>query len=163
MKRFFYSLLGLRLRGRQADNPEVMPLKEDDAYPAMPEDGYGWEKLFSERMCRTSARTSAWRRASRASTTSTVRTAPGTAAAGKAPAAICRKVVEAKHSGDARDRDLGRRPPDPQLHVHRRLHQGYAAHLLDSDIPEPINLGIERARDDQPARRHCRGRSPASS
>src|SRR5205807_9642790 len=33
-------------------SPEVVPLKESDAYPAMPEDGYGWEKLFSERMCR---------------------------------------------------------------------------------------------------------------
>jgi len=33
-------------------NPHVTPLKEADAYPAMPEDGYGWEKLFSERMCR---------------------------------------------------------------------------------------------------------------
>ena len=37
--------------GKQRD-PEVTPLKEEDAYPAMPEDGYGWEKLFSERMCR---------------------------------------------------------------------------------------------------------------
>ena len=46
-------LVGLRLRAptsrRSAD---VTALKEDDAYPAMPEDGYGWEKLFSERMCR---------------------------------------------------------------------------------------------------------------
>ena len=32
--------------------PSVTALKEDDAYPALPEDGYGWEKLFSERMCR---------------------------------------------------------------------------------------------------------------
>ena len=32
--------------------PTSAPLKEEDAYPAMPEDGYGWEKLFSERMCR---------------------------------------------------------------------------------------------------------------
>ena len=46
-------LLGLRLRRRQAGRRRRSPpLKEADAYPAMPEDGYGWEKLFSERMCR---------------------------------------------------------------------------------------------------------------
>ena len=46
-------LLGLRLQRRQAEaTPNVTALKEEDAYPALPEDGYGWEKLFSERMCR---------------------------------------------------------------------------------------------------------------
>ncbi len=46
-------LVGLRLRRGQADRRRRRPpLKEADAYPAMPEDGYGWEKLFSERMCR---------------------------------------------------------------------------------------------------------------
>jgi GDP-D-mannose 3',5'-epimerase len=48
----FLRLLGLRLQRRQAGDPDVTALKEEDAYPAMPEDGYGWEKLFSERMCR---------------------------------------------------------------------------------------------------------------
>src|SRR4029077_8873272 len=37
--------------GKQT-RPDAAPLKEEDAYPAMPEDGYGWEKLFSERSCR---------------------------------------------------------------------------------------------------------------
>ena len=46
-------LVGVRLQRRQADRrPTSSPLREEDAYPAMPEDGYGWEKLFSERMCR---------------------------------------------------------------------------------------------------------------
>ena len=45
-------VVGLRLRRRAPDQPEVIPLEEEDAYPAQPEDGYGWEKLFSERMCR---------------------------------------------------------------------------------------------------------------
>ena len=45
--------LGLRLQRRQAERLRTSTaLKEEDAYPAMPEDGYGWEKLFSERMCR---------------------------------------------------------------------------------------------------------------
>ena len=52
-ERFFYSSLGMCLCRRQADARRTSrPLKESDAYPAMPEDGYGWEKLFSERMCR---------------------------------------------------------------------------------------------------------------
>src|SRR5829696_6282500 len=34
------------------ESPDVSALREEDAYPAMPEDGYGWEKLFTERMCR---------------------------------------------------------------------------------------------------------------
>ena len=61
---------------------DVEPLKEADAYPAMPEDGYGWEKLFSERMCRHFREDFGLRDARRpATTTSTARTAPGTAAA----------------------------------------------------------------------------------
>ena len=50
-KRFFYAL-GLRLQRRPADRSERHRAAEDDAYPADPEDGYGWEKLFSERMGR---------------------------------------------------------------------------------------------------------------
>ena len=71
-------LLGLRLRGREADQRGRHPLREEDAYPAMPEDGYGWEKLFSERMCRHFTRgLRPRRRGSPATTTSTARTAPG--------------------------------------------------------------------------------------
>ena len=65
-------------------NEDVVPLKEEDAYPAMPEDGYGWEKLFSRAdVPALPRRLSASRRAWPASTTSTARTAPGTAAAKK--------------------------------------------------------------------------------
>ena len=45
-------VVGLRLPGDKQTRADVTALKEADAYPAMPEDGYGWEKLFSERMCR---------------------------------------------------------------------------------------------------------------
>ena len=75
----------------------------------------------------------------------------------KAPAAICRKVIEAKLSRQPRDRDLGRRRADPQLHVHRRLPQRHAELIMDSDIVEPLNLGSDRAGHDQPAGRHRRG------
>ena len=52
IKRFFFSSSACVYNGDRQKNPQVIPLKEDDAYPALPEDGYGWEKLFSERMCR---------------------------------------------------------------------------------------------------------------
>src|SRR5665213_3638130 len=50
--RYFYSSSACVYNGDKQKNPEVVALKEEDAYPALPEDGYGWEKLFSERMCR---------------------------------------------------------------------------------------------------------------
>jgi GDP-D-mannose 3', 5'-epimerase len=44
-------LVGVRIRRRQAGGSKCQSLKESDAYPAMPEDGYGWETLFTQRMC----------------------------------------------------------------------------------------------------------------
>ena len=51
-KRFFYASSACVYNGSKQDSEDNPGLKEEDAYPAMPEDGYGWEKLFSERMCR---------------------------------------------------------------------------------------------------------------
>ena len=50
--RFFYASSACVYAADKQTDPNVTALKEEDAYPAMPEDGYGWEKLFSERMCR---------------------------------------------------------------------------------------------------------------
>ena len=58
----------------------------------------------------------------------------------KAPAAICRKVIEAQMHRDAPDRDLGRRRADAQLHVHRRLPRGHAA-ADGQRRDEPLNVG----------------------
>ena len=74
------------------------------------------------------------RPASPATTTSTATTAHG--GREKAPAAICRKVAEADSQRHARDRDLGRRRADPQLHVHRRLRPGHPADH-EGDSPSP--------------------------
>src|SRR6202012_6146065 len=52
VERFFYSSSACVYNGEKQTNPDVVALKESDAYPPLPEDGYGWEKLFSERMCR---------------------------------------------------------------------------------------------------------------
>ena len=50
--RFFFASSACVYNGEKQINPNVTALREEDAYPALPEDGYGWEKLFSERMCR---------------------------------------------------------------------------------------------------------------
>jgi GDP-D-mannose 3', 5'-epimerase len=60
VERFFYASSACVYNADKQTSPEVVALKEEDAYPAMPKDGYGWEKLFSERACAAiSARTSA--------------------------------------------------------------------------------------------------------
>ena len=81
------------------DSSEVVALKESDAYPAQPEDGYGWEKLFSERLCRHFAEDHGLR--TRVVRLHNVYGPHGSWRGGreKAPAAICRKVIEAVHSG----------------------------------------------------------------
>jgi nucleoside-diphosphate-sugar epimerase len=50
-QRFFYASSACVYNGLKQLDPNNPGLKEEDAYPALPEDGYGWEKLFSERMC----------------------------------------------------------------------------------------------------------------
>src|SRR5215472_591713 len=82
--------------GDKQKSPEVIPLREEDAYPALPEDGYGWEKLFSERMCRHFEEDSGLE--CRLASLHNVYGPYGTWAGGreKAPAAICRKILEAR-------------------------------------------------------------------
>jgi GDP-D-mannose 3', 5'-epimerase len=98
-ERFFYSSSAcVYAAGKQRD-PNVTALKEEDAYPAEAEDGYGWEKLFSERMCRHFSED--FGLVTRVARYHNVYGPQGTYAGGreKAPAAICRKVIEAKLSG----------------------------------------------------------------
>ena len=52
LDRYFYASSACVYNADKQKNEDVVALREDDAYPAVPEDGYGWEKLFSERMCR---------------------------------------------------------------------------------------------------------------
>lgn len=52
VKRYFFASSACVYAADKQTSPDVVPLEESDAYPAMPEDGYGWEKLFSERFCR---------------------------------------------------------------------------------------------------------------
>ena len=98
-KRYFYASSACVYNGEKQTDPNVTALKEEDAYPALPEDGYGWEKLFSERMCRHFRED--FGLVTRVARYHNVYGPLGTYKGGreKAPAAICRKVVEAKLSG----------------------------------------------------------------
>ncbi len=98
--RFFYSSSACVYNADKQVDEDVIALKEADAYPAMPEDGYGWEKLFSERMCRHMREDFGLK--TRVARYHNVYGPHGTWEGGreKAPAAMCRKVIEAKLSGD---------------------------------------------------------------
>jgi nucleoside-diphosphate-sugar epimerase len=96
VERFFYSSSACVYSADKQTNTNVTALKEADAYPAMAEDGYGWEKLFTERMCRHFLED--FGLAARVARYHNVYGPKGTYKGGreKAPAAICRKVAEAK-------------------------------------------------------------------
>jgi nucleoside-diphosphate-sugar epimerase len=100
IKRYFYASSACAYAADKQTDPNVTALKEEDAYPAMPEDGYGWEKLFSERMCRHFRED--FGMTTRMARYHNVYGPHGTYDGGreKAPAAICRKVIEAKLSGN---------------------------------------------------------------
>ena len=98
--RFFYSSSAcVYAAGKQTD-PAVTALKEEDAYPAEAEDGYGWEKLFTERMCRHFHEDFGME--TRVARYHNVYGPLGTFEGGreKAPAALARKIALAKLSGD---------------------------------------------------------------
>jgi GDP-D-mannose 3', 5'-epimerase len=99
VERFFFSSSACVYNAEKQRTANVVPLKEEDAYPAEPEDGYGWEKLFSERMCRHFREDFGLE--TRVARYHNVYGPHGTWTGGreKAPAAICRKVIEAKLSG----------------------------------------------------------------
>jgi GDP-D-mannose 3', 5'-epimerase len=99
ISRFFFSSSACVYAAEHQTVTDVTALREQDAYPAMPEDGYGWEKLFSERMCRHFYED--YGLETRVVRYHNVYGPIGTYDGGreKAPAAMCRKVIEAKLSG----------------------------------------------------------------
>jgi GDP-D-mannose 3',5'-epimerase len=119
---------------------DVRALKESDAYPAMPEDGYGWEKLFSERMCRHLMED--FGLTTRVARYHNVYGPYGTYRGGreKAPAAICRKVAEAKLSGHHEIEVWGDGEQTRSFTYIDDCVYGTVA-IMESDIAEPINLG----------------------
>ncbi|MBV9836149.1 MAG: NAD-dependent epimerase/dehydratase family protein, partial [Alphaproteobacteria bacterium] len=99
VRRYFYASSACVYNADKQKSAAVVPLREEDAYPAQAEDGYGWEKLFSERMCRHFREDFGLR--TRCARFHNVYGPHGTWEGGreKAPAAICRKVIHAKATG----------------------------------------------------------------
>jgi GDP-D-mannose 3',5'-epimerase len=140
VERFFYSSSACVYNGEKQKNPDVIALKEEDAYPALPEDGYGWEKLFSERMCRHFEEDFGLQ--CRVARYHNVYGPLGTWTGGreKAPAAICRKVIEAKASGKHQIEIWGDGRQTRSFMYIDDCTLGTQA-ILESEIHEPINLG----------------------
>jgi nucleoside-diphosphate-sugar epimerase len=138
--RFFYSSSACVYNADKQKDAAVTPLREEDAYPAMPEDGYGWEKLFGERMCRHFREDFGLE--TRVARYHNVYGPHGTWEGGreKAPAAICRKVIEAVRSGDHRIEIWGDGEQTRSFTYIDDCVRGTLA-IAASDVVEPINLG----------------------
>jgi nucleoside-diphosphate-sugar epimerase len=139
-QRFFYASSACVYNADKQRDPKVTALKESDAYPAMPEDGYGWEKLFSERMCRHFREDFGLQ--TRVARYHNVYGPHGTWDGGreKAPAAICRKVIAAKLSGRHEIEIWGDGNQTRSFMYIDDCLRGTQA-ILGSEILEPINLG----------------------
>ena len=138
--RFFYASSACVYNGDKQTDPDNPGLKESDAYPALAEDGYGWEKLFSERMCRHFMED--FGLTTRVARFHNVYGPHGTYDGGreKAPAAMCRKVIDAQLNGKK------------EIVIWGDGHQTRSFMYIDdcmkgiqdimySNINEPINLG----------------------
>ena len=139
-QRFFYASSACVYNADKQRSPEVIPLKEEDAYPAMAEDGYGWEKLFSERMCRHFRED--FGLITRVARYHNVYGPDGTWEGGreKAPAAICRKVIEAMLTGSGEITIWGSGQQTRSFMYIDDCIKGTRA-ITASEIEEPINLG----------------------
>jgi GDP-D-mannose 3', 5'-epimerase len=144
VKRFFFSSSACVYNGDKQKTFEAPSLKEEDAYPALAEDGYGWEKLFSERMCRHFRED--FGLSTRVARFHNVYGPWGTWYGGreKAPAAICRKVIEAKVSGRHEIEIWGSGNQTRSFMFIDDCLKGIDL-IMNSEILEPINLGSSEA------------------
>ncbi|GAA2081370.1 hypothetical protein GCM10009821_22490 [Aeromicrobium halocynthiae] len=139
-RRFFYSSSACVYAGDKQTDPDVTALKEADAYPADPEDGYGWEKLFSERMARHFREDFGLE--TRVARYHNVYGPEGTYDGGreKAPAALARKVAQARISGDHRIEIWGDGEQSRSFMYIDDCVRG-TKEILAGDNVEPVNLG----------------------
>jgi GDP-D-mannose 3', 5'-epimerase len=137
---YFYASSACVYAAGKQRSPDVTALREADAYPAEPEDGYGWEKLFSERMCRHFRED--YGLTTRVARYHNVYGPYGTFDGGreKAPAAICRKIIEAKLSGIHQIEIWGDGEQTRSFMYIDDCVYGTQA-IMSSSIEYPINLG----------------------
>ena len=140
VERYFFASSACVYNGDKQKDPNVTALTEADAYPALPEDGYGWEKLFSERMCRHFREDFGIQ--TRAARYHNVYGPNGTYDGGreKAPAAVCRKIIAAKLSGKHQIEIWGEGNQTRSFMYIDDCLKGTQM-LLKSDFVEPINIG----------------------
>jgi nucleoside-diphosphate-sugar epimerase len=138
--RFFFSSSACVYNAAKQDDPENPGLKEEDAYPAMAEDGYGWEKLFSERMCRHFREDFGLK--TRVARFHNVYGPFGTYDGGreKAPAALCRKIIAAQLQGKDEIIIWGDGQQTRSFMYIDDCIEGMIK-IMYSDIIEPLNLG----------------------
>jgi len=139
---FYYASSACVYNGDKQKNENVVPLKESDAYPAMPEDGYGWEKLFSERMCRHFNEDFGLN--THVARFHNVYGPHGTWYGGreKAPAAICRKVIDAKETGQHEIEIWGDGNQTRSFMYIDDCLKGIDL-ITHNNLPEPVNLGSD--------------------
>jgi nucleoside-diphosphate-sugar epimerase len=136
---FFASSACVYNTGLQRDEHGIA-LREDDAYPALPEAGYGWEKLFAEQMCEQFRRD--FHLASRVARYHNVYGPHGSFQDGreKAPAAICRKVIAAKLAGHGSIEIWGSgRQTRSFMYIDDCIHGTLG--IMESGHADPVNLG----------------------
>ena len=142
VQRYFFSSSACAYNKTKQQNIFIEGLKEEDAYPADPEDGYGWEKLFSERMCRHFMED--YGLEVRVARYHNIYGPYGTYDGGreKAPAALCRKVIQArKDKSDTIDVWGDGEQTRTFLYVDECV-EG-TLRLFESDYSEPVNIGSD--------------------
>jgi nucleoside-diphosphate-sugar epimerase len=144
IERFFYSSSACVYNVAKQQHADSAALKESDAYPADAEDGYGWEKLFSERMCRHFSED--FGLMTRVARYHNVYGPYGTYDGGreKAPAAICRKVAEAKLSGREEIEIWGDGEQTRSFMYVDDCIEGTLRIMQSDDVHQPLNLGSDR-------------------
>jgi len=142
VERYFYSSSACVYAAEHQTSPDVVALKESDAYPAMPEDGYGWEKLFSERMARHFLED--YGVPTRVARYHNIYGEFGTYEGGreKAPAAICRKVAHAVLTGEHSIEIWGDGKQTRTFTYIDDCVRGTRT-ITDGEFSEPVNLGSD--------------------
>jgi len=142
IQRYFFSSSACAYNKDLQTNANIEGLREKDAYPAMPEDGYGWEKLFSERMCRHF--TEDYGLETRVARFHNIYGPLGTFDGGreKAPAAICRKVIEGKIN-NKEIIDIWGDGTQTRSFLYIDDCVDAVLKLFYSDFSDPINIGSE--------------------
>jgi GDP-D-mannose 3', 5'-epimerase len=142
VERYFYSSSACVYAADKQTDTNITALKEGDAYPAMPEDGYGWEKLFTERMCRHFEED--FGLTTRVARYHNVYGPNGTWTGGreKAPAAVCRKIATAEITGQHEIEIWGDGEQTRSFMYIDDCVQG-SKMILAGDSNVPVNLGSD--------------------